>query len=316
MISIRNLRFVCAQPASLYYAWQVEVMLNNFQSMGVNLNQVDIVCWKQNGVIPDEWSKLASGYPARFFFYDDTRETKHYISSIRPNILKQHWEKYPELSLDAIFYHDCDIIFSKPISEWITEDLIMDEEWYGSDTRWYIAHSYIKGKGDDIIQKMCDIMEMDESVIEANEMNAIGAQYLMKNINYEFWNRVEIDSELLFRQITDLNNVKKTQEPSYHELQIWCADMWAVLWGGWRRGAKTNCHPNFEFSWGTSTKDDYHKLNIMHNAGVTSPNEGLFFKAQYMNELPYNKDLQIRPESASSMYWEWINLTASKSVIK
>jgi len=52
MISIRNLRFVCAQPATLYYAWQVEVMLNNFKSMGVNLNQVDIVCWKQNGIIP------------------------------------------------------------------------------------------------------------------------------------------------------------------------------------------------------------------------------------------------------------------------
>ena len=43
MISIRNLRFVSAQPASLYYAWQVEVMLNNFQVMGVNLNNVDIV---------------------------------------------------------------------------------------------------------------------------------------------------------------------------------------------------------------------------------------------------------------------------------
>ena len=180
MISIRNLRFVCAQPASIYYAWQVEVMLNNFKSMGVNLNNVDIVCWKQNGEIPIQWSKLAAGYPARFFFYDDTRETKHYISSIRPNILKQHWEKYPELKFDAIFYHDCDIVFSKPTSEWITEDMIMDEEWYGSDTRWYIAHSYIKGKGDDIIERMCEIMEMDESLIEANEMNAIGAQYLMK----------------------------------------------------------------------------------------------------------------------------------------
>ena len=127
MISIRNLRFVCAQPASIYYAWQVEVMLNNFKSMGVNLNNVDIVCWKQNGEIPIQWSKLAAGYPARFFFYDDTRETKHYISSIRPNILKQHWEKYPELKFDAIFYHDCDIVFSKPTSEWITEDMIMDE---------------------------------------------------------------------------------------------------------------------------------------------------------------------------------------------
>jgi hypothetical protein len=156
-------------------------------------------------------------------------------------------------------------------------------------------------------------MEMDESLIEANEMNAIGAQYLMKGIDYEFWNRVEIDSELLFRQITDLNNIKKTKEPSYHELQIWCADMWAVLWGGWRRGAKTNCHPNFEFSWGTSTKEDYHRLNIMHNAGVTNPHDGLFYKAQYMNELPYNKDLQIKAESASSAYWEWINLTAQNS---
>ena len=315
MISIRNLRFVCAQPASTYYAWQVEVMLNNFQANGVNLNNVDIVCWKQNGEIPTEWSKLAEGYPARFFFYDDTRQTKHYISSIRPNILKQHWQKYPELEFDAIFYHDCDIIFSKPISEWISEDVIMDEEWYGSDTRWYIAHSYIKGKGDDIIQKMCEIMEMNESLIEANEMNAIGAQYLMKGIDYEFWNRVEKDSELLFKQITDLNNIKKSEEPSYHELQIWCADMWAVLWGGWRRGAKTNCHPNFEFSWGTSTKDDYHRLNIMHNAGVTAPNMGLFYKAQFMHGLPYNAELDINPSTASSVYWEWIKSTASKSVL-
>ena len=313
MISIRNLRFVSAQPASIYYAWQVEVMLNNFKSMGVNLNNVDIVCWKQNGVIPEEWLKLASGYAARFFFYDDTRETKHYISSIRPNILKQHWERYPELSLDAIFYHDCDIVFSKPIQEWITEEMIMDNEWYGSDTRWYIAHSYIKGKGDDIIQKMCEIMEMDESVIEANEMNAIGAQYLMKEIDYQFWNRVEKDSELLFRQITDLNNIKKTETPSYHELQIWCSDMWAVLWGGWRRGAKTNCHPNFEFSWGTSTKDDYHKLNIMHNAGVTSSGHGLFYKAQYMNSLPYDAELTINDNTASKKYWEWIEKTALKS---
>lgn len=320
------IRFICAQPASIYYAWQVEVMLNNFMSMGVNLNNVDIVCWKENGEIPDEWLKLANGYAARFFFYNDTRKTKHYISSIRPNILKQHWEKYPQLKFDAIFYHDCDIVFSKPISEWVTDEMITDENWYGSDTRWYIAHSYIKSKGDDIIKKMCEIMEMDESIIESNEMNAIGAQYLMKGIDYEFWDRVERDSERLFKEITDLNNDKiiedrrtmppdETRQP-YHPLQIWCADMWAVLWGGWRIGAKTICHPNFEFSWGTSTKDDYHRFNIMHNAGVTSPNEGLFYKAQFMNELPYGKDLNIRPETASSAYWEWINLTANKSVLK
>ena len=315
MIRLKNLRFVCAQPATLYYAWQVEVMLNNFIEMGVNPNNVDIVCWKQNGVVPEEWSKLASGYPARFFFYDDTRETKHYISSIRPNILKQHWAAYPTLKDEAIFYHDSDIIFSKPISEWISDEIIIDEEWYGSDTRWYISHSYIVGKGQQIIDKMCEIMELPEELIRDNEMNAIGAQYLMKNVDYEYWDRVESDCEQLFRQVTDLNNELKRETPSYHELQIWCSDMWAVLWGAWRRGWKTNCLPEFEFSWGTSTEDDFYKLNIMHNAGVTSPGQGLFYKAQYMNSLPYNAELTINDNTASKKYWECIEKTAAKSVL-
>ena len=71
-------------------------------------------------------------------------------------------------SSDLIFYHDCDIIFTRPISEWITEDIINDNEWYGSDTRWYIAHSYIKGKGQEIIDKMCEIMQLPEELIEEN----------------------------------------------------------------------------------------------------------------------------------------------------
>ena len=146
-----NLRFVSASPAIKYYSWQVEVLLSNFIEMGINLNQVDIVCWKQNGEIPEEWQKLANGYPARFFFYDDTRETKHYISSIRPNILKQHFTAYPELENEAIFYHDCDIVFTKPIN-W--EQFLQDNKWYGSDCRWYIGHYYIISKGEDILDKM------------------------------------------------------------------------------------------------------------------------------------------------------------------
>jgi hypothetical protein len=313
---MKELRFVCAQPATLYYAWQVEVMLNNFMEMGVNPNFIDIVCWKQNGVIPEEWSKLANGYPARFFFYNDTRETKHYISSIRPNILKQHWAAHPYLKDEAIFYHDSDIIFSKSISEWISTDIRNDEEWYGSDTRWYIAHSYIVGKGQQIIDKMCEIMDLPESLIRDNEMNAIGAQYLMKGVDYEFWDRVERDCEQLFKQVTELNNEIKKENPTYHELQIWCSDMWAVLWGAWRRGWKTNCLPEFDFSWGTSSEADYFRLNIMHNAGVTSPNDGLFYKAQWMSELPYDKELNIKENTASRRYWDWIQKTASKSVLK
>jgi hypothetical protein len=313
---LKQLRFVCAQPATTYYAWQVEVMLNNFIEMGVNPNNIDIVCWKQNGIIPEEWIKLANSYPARFLFYDDTRETKHYISSIRPNILKQHWERFPELKWDAIFYHDCDILFTKPVNQWIEEEIIGNDEWYGSDTRWYIAHSYIMGKGEDVLDKMCEIVDIPKELVEQNEMNSIGAQYLMKNIDYDFWDRVERDSEILFKDITALNNQKKIADPTHHELQIWCADMWAVLWNGWKMGANTHCHPNFDFSWGTSLEDDYHKMNIMHNAGVTSPHDGLFYKAQYINSLPYDTELDIREGTASKKYYEWVKKVAKKTCLK
>jgi hypothetical protein len=309
----KSLRYVCAQPASEYYAWQVDVMLNNFRKQGINLNQVDIVCWKPNGIIPESWNKLANHYPARFFFYDDKRETRHYISSIRPNILKQHWEKYPELINDAIFYHDCDIVFTKPPSEWITDIMINDKRWYGSDTRWYIGHTYVQSKGDDILEAMCDIVGISKHEVERNELAAIGAQYLMKNIDYQYWDKVERDSERLFKEITDLNNIKKRITPSYHELQIWCADMWSVLWNGWLRANHTICHENFAFTWATEGKDAWNKNNIFHNAGVVNSTSGLFYKAEYMNRYPYNANLTLNENSASHMYWLEICDTAKQS---
>jgi hypothetical protein len=91
--------------------------------------------------------------------------------------------------------------------------------------------------------------------------------------------------------------------------------MWAVLWGAWRRGWKTNCVDSMLFSWGTSDEAEYHKQNIMHNAGVTTAESGLFYKPQFMHELPYGKPLQIKEGTASKKYWEWIQKTGDKSCL-
>jgi hypothetical protein len=283
--------------------------------MAVNPNLMDIIVYIQNNEIPKEWSKLAERYPARFFFYNDTRETKHYISSIRPNILKQHWEAHPYLQYDAIFYHDCDIAFTKPIHQWITDEMIEDEVWYGSDVRFYISHSYIKGKEHGVLEKMCDIMGLSEWLIEDNELNCIGAQYLMKNVTYEYWNRVESDCEQLFHQITNVNKKIQMLIPEYHELQIWCADMFAVLWGAWRLGYKTEVVSEFEFTWATESEADYKRRNIFHNAGIENANSGLFYKAEWMNKLPYNTAKEPKPNTASWYYWNQIQETAKISCL-
>lgn len=319
------MKYLCSQPANTYYSWQVEVMLNNFISMGVNPNDIDIVCWKIDGIIPEDWKKLASTYPARFFFYNDTRKTKHYISSIRPNILKQHFKAHPYLQEDVVFYHDCDILFTRNPKEWITEEMLQDDNWYGSDVRWYISHDYIISKGEDVLEQMCSIMDIDKQLVKDNELNCIGAQYLVKGVTADYWDWVETKCEVLFRDITELNQNKiqldsntmpegKTRKP-YHPLQIWCSDMWAVLWKAWLMGKTTITHPNFNFSWSTSSEKDYHEMNIMHNAGVTDNNSGLFYKAKYMNELPYNNAPEPRKNTANWHYWDWIQKTAKISVL-
>ncbi len=324
---MKNLRFVCAQPCIPYYTWQVEVMIHNFMEMGVNPNNIDVIGIKQNGIIPPEWTTLVEKYNyVRFFFYDDTRVVKNYISSVRPNVLKQHWKNRPELKEETIFYHDCDIAFTKPISEWITNEMVNDEKWYGSDTRWYIGHDYIISKGEDVLDKMCEIVDIDKEIVKSNELNAIGAQYIMKGIDENYWQKVEEDCENLFFNITELNNEKiildrHTHSPDtpnripYHPLQIWCADMWAVLWNGWKLGYETICHENLEFSWGTSSDKLWDECNIFHNAGVVNSTSGLFYKSEFMNKLPYGVELDIKEGTTSYHYWQLIQKVGKKSVL-
>lgn len=314
---MRNLKFICCQPATLYYAWQVEVLINNFLEMGVKPEQIDIICHRE-GAIPKEWLKLMS-YPVTFHFYEDTRESKAYISSIRPNILKQHFAKFPELKDYAIFYHDCDIILTKPF-DWVTDEMLTDDFWYGSNTDHYMDSNYILSKGQEIMDMMCRVMRIDESLVLENDKNTIGAQYLMKNVDSKFWEDVENDSEMLFVRVNNLSAQIRAKNPSYHELQIWCADMWALLWGAWRRGEKTIAHPSFDFSWASAPickKDgvkDFESCNIMHNAGVLGGGE-YFYKADYINKLPYDEELNL-VEGASNEYFKWVKKVGKISKIK
>lgn len=306
------IRFISAQTSNLYFAWQVEVMLNNFMEMGVDLKYVDIVCTKENNKIPQVWKKLSNGYDARFFFYDDTRITKHYKSSIRPNLLKQHFKLHPYLKNETIFYHDCDIIFTKPIN-W--EQFENDNVWYGSNTESYISYDYIITKGQDIFNEMVSIVDINPKLIIDNNNNSIGAQYVMKGIDETYWENVEKDSERLFKQITHLNRKKKIKNKEYLPLQIWCADMWAVLWNAWKLGYETQYHKELEFSWAPQEESKYFEFNIMHNAGITDSHINFFHKSKYTKKLPYNLNLNIKENTVSKKYYEWVQKTEKKSVL-
>jgi hypothetical protein len=295
------LQYLSVQPCTIYYLWQIDVMLNNFIEVGINQSDIHILFSYENEIdIKTQYLffKLEKKYlDVNFYFYKDNRINKNYVSSIRPNILYQFYKDYPKFSKKNVFYHDCDIVFTKNVN---FNKFCYDDIWYLSDTNSYINADYIKSKGYGVYDKMCEIIEIDKSIPETQNFDSGGAQYILKNVDCEFWKIVESDSERLFTIINDYNNQIKKENPKYHELQIWCADMWALLWNAWKFGHKTKVVTEMNFCWATSAINEWNNNPIFHNAGVVSNNDGMFCKSDYQDKLPYNLDLSILNKSYCS----------------
>lgn len=309
--------YMCAQPGIKYYMWQLEVMLHNFEKVGIDMNDVHILLAENKteaaGIYRySEAAALQDRYKCKLFWYEDTRPAIHYISSIRPNIIKQHFKALPELQHEVIFYHDCDIVFTKTpdFSQFIDDNI-----WYLSDTNSYINSTYIRSKSEDVYDLMCEIVGIHPTIPVKYDLHSGGAQYILKNLTYSYWNKVELDSQEIFRKISLHEGGKKQLDPRYHELQVWCADMWAVLWNGWLYGNETKCVPELDFAWATDNISKWNKVQIFHNAGVVNSNTGHFYKGIYQSEPPYNLNLLVNPQTCSHKYYSEILETEKQSVI-
>jgi len=303
------MKFICVQPAIYYYTWQVEVMINNFIENGVNPNDIQIIA-AYNKTLPEIWIKLRNSYKnVNFYFYEDTRYKPSYISSIRPHVLHKHWMKHPELEKEVIFYHDCDIIFTKPID---FKELEKDEVCYVSDTVSYIGAQYIRSKGEHLFDIMLDVVGLDKLFVINNEKDSGGAQYILKNIPVEFWNKVYWDSENMYKPIVKLQNGNHSDP-----FQIWCADMWAVLWNLWFFEKDVKVVKEMSFSWGTSHINEWENHPIYHNAGVVGPNQKLFYKGQYQSRNPYDIKIEdFATNKCSIKYVESIIKTKEITCLK
>lgn len=319
---MQDIYYICAQPSTFYYAWQVDAMLLSFEKYGnVDLSKVHIVSSVSLAKPqPTDHFKLVEqkwrGKGVKFDYYKDNRVNSGYISSIRPHILKKHWQKYPWLQEKTFFYHDCDIALTKPIK---LDDKLSPEDnktCYLSDTMSYIGAKYIEGKEHNLLEDMCAIVDIPPHIVRNRELESGGAQYLIKpGITPEFWDKVYQDCENLFTKITKKINEYKKEEPDWHELQIWCADMWAVLWNLWKNGYKTPCHKDLDFGWGTFNMAMWDANAIFHNAGVVKEEEGKpFYKSKYMSTAPTDAP---RPgdDWASQKYYDLVT-EAYESTVK
>ena len=229
------MKTLIAFPDVPYYNWQVLVQINNFVKFGFADKMVYVVGKNVDKELSPQIKGVLDNTPVEYYVYDDVRRNVKYPSSLRPHILHKFFYENPQMSGETFFYVDPDLLFAKTIN---FGTLLNNNTWYLSDTRSYIDSKYVRSKGEGLFDLMTDIVNIDKNVVENNDINAGGAQYLMKNIDYKYWFKVFGDSEKLY------DWMKKTESKynPQHPIQSWTADMWAVLWNAWyfKHQTKTN----------------------------------------------------------------------------
>tara|TARA_B100000900_G_scaffold364840_1_gene339715 strand:+ start:4719 stop:5729 length:1011 start_codon:yes stop_codon:yes gene_type:complete len=280
--------FICAQPHTYQYTCQVDGMLKSFEINGnVDMNRVHVVGAGRSeysqyywNVIRKKWSKKG----VLFEYYLDTRTDLKYQPSIQPHVLEKHWEKHPYLTDEFIFHHDCDIVLTKPIS---FENKLHGNKCYLSNTVSYIGAKYIESKGYNLLEEMCNIVNIPIETVRKNEDNSGGAQYLFsKGISSQFWKNVYEDSINLYNKIEPKCNKIKNENPNWASLQTWTAGMWAYLWNLWKEGYETEVHEDFNFTWAVEPMEKWDENPIYHDSGIS---DKWLEKQDDKNDLPYNK---------------------------
>lgn len=323
--------FMCAQPDDRYFRWQIEIMIENFRKFGYS-DKMHVLLYKpaDRAEWNPEFEVLEKRYPeVKFFRYEDKGAMiQVYIPILRPHILKQHFQKYPELEKEAIFYHDADVLFTRELN---LEQLEQGDTWYMSNTDHYIGYSnYFATKIKDVLPHKVVGYDIDRILrpivnhtgatlqqFKDQDNNAGGAQYVLKNIDSKFWDEVEKEAINIKLYLQTQNRMFFASEDK--GFQSWCADMWAILWIGLGRKADIKVTPELDFSWADSKLEEWAKKPIYHNTGDFNSYPHIFNKTRFHDNrtTPFEMEFTgIAKDYASYMYVQAIEEIKQKYYIK
>jgi hypothetical protein len=302
---MKDLKFICAQPDDVYYTWQVHAWLESLRAIGHSDKAIVLVYTPSFREYNGKWEKVKELYPeAQFAFYKDSGDVSQqlgtYIPVLRPYVLMKYYQEHPEMSAKAVFYCDCDILFTDKFN---VDEYINDDVCYLSDTNSYINATYFDSKihqvkpdkleeykTRDILAELTSMIGISREIAEANNEHSGGAQYFLKNVDANFWHKVMNDCIIIRKYLQYINRQFFVSEEA--GFQSWCADMWAVLWNLWLRDIETKNIPEMEFSWASDSIEKVERLGLFHNAGITQQNMGTypaFYKGAYhTGKNPFN----------------------------
>jgi len=348
---MKQLQIVACVTNELRYWWETAVYLHNLTSLGYqNINILIFV--KQNETPLPKWKELQIKFPeVNFQIFVDRKiaaigNAFNYKPLYRLWMLQEWFKLRPELEQDAILYTDTDIILTKYLDfTSFLQDDINYLSWTGNKERTdnYIGQPYFDSKESqvepsklatfkkiDVLAKMGESTKTTRQIITENLPNTGGAQYLLKNINSQFWTDCfnaccEIKLFLAGLNQTFMKGSTPTEKEN-NGWQSFCSDMVSILYTLWGHNKETRCPVELDFAWSTDRLSRVKEVFIIHNAGIVQEynqkvafekeyvDTKLFFKGKYQTYTPF-EDLDVLNEIitnpvsaqfANAVYVEWI----------
>lgn len=290
-----------AQPDDPYFLWQLELQIYNFSTLGIPKEHVHVLV----GYDPKKGLHLFfqrfmhENNHATIFAYEDNRQQKAYLSSVRPHLIATHLKQHPELEKEIIFYHDSDIIF-RCLPDW--DALTKGAAWYVSDTRAYLDTRYILSQTTEtVFRKMCEIVGIDPQRVREADSHAGGAQYVFKACTAAFWEKVERDCEAMYVYLYDEARKQGRYNPLKDGgLQLWCTDMWVVWWNALLEDREMRIHSLLDFCWADDPRERWDATCILHYTGNSKRDKKAFDKSKYTHITPFYADFsEIDPATCS-----------------
>jgi hypothetical protein len=143
------------------------------------------------------------------------------------------------------------------------------------------------------------LVGLPEGKILAENDNSGGSHYLVKGVNSEYFEKVENDSNAIYKLMLEYN-AKYDAEwgpekvngwvAGVSGVQAWSAFMHSLLYNLWYFGKEVKVTDRLAFCWGSDVIERWNTREIFHNAGVTHANSqshNLFYKGSYTTRLPY-----------------------------
>ncbi|GGP17239.1 hypothetical protein [Oceanobacillus neutriphilus] len=284
------MKYILCQPATNRFKWELDVCLTNLKAHGIK--NIVLLFQKWDDAIPVYFKNK---YGVETHVYEDSRDDKSYIPSIKPYLWWKYLEEDASREKGKYFYMDSDVIFREKLD--FRKLPVKNDVWYCSDCNGYLSLDYIRQckNGETVLREMASIVCVTVESLETINHNSGGAQWLIKNPSVEYWKKVYEDSNKIWKYFENLDS----------NIQKWTAEMWAQLWNMMYFNIGAKVSNEMEFCWATDPLERWHRTKIMHNAGATEKDKDLFFKGKYIDTSPFDDDLSfVNRDRVSAKYVE------------